>query len=232
MSRSISTRILWGYGILILLMILTIFCFVVHVTVDKLGGAEYAKLAELQNKAERVLGTAALLSNTASQPGSVEFGLRHGELMEAVQRLEEMPGRFFLPESLIKSYNELRSRFLREQTERFRDIGQIGGGDKESLQLYIEGGFSFLEELYGYGQAARAFRNRLSTILIACFSAFIAIGVGFIVFYFFFSLPGITRDYKILVSFRRSRRACRAVQPIASAQRSKDGNNSGSGSSH
>ncbi len=217
MSRSISTRIAWGYGILILLMILTVFCFVVHVAVDKLGGSESAKLAELQNKAGRVLETAALPSNTASQTSSVELGLRHGELMEALERLEEMPGRFFLPESLIKRYSELRSRFLREQTERFRDIGETVGAEKESLQLYIEGDFFFLEELHSYAQEARAFRHRLSTILIVFFSGFIAIGVGLVVFYFFFSLPGITRDYRILVSFSRALgRGAVQSQPVLS----------------
>ena len=40
MSKSILSRIVWGYGILILILILMVFSFIVSTTLDKLSSAQ------------------------------------------------------------------------------------------------------------------------------------------------------------------------------------------------
>jgi len=204
MSKSILSRIVWGYGILILILILIVFTFVVNITVDKLSNAQNLAVGNIEDAAERLMQNAAGQALTPSRENFVRLQLLHQEFTDLVGEEQLLPGSFFLPEEMSLRYGAIRTRIIEGQARIFTALEQSRGEDPAVLQEYISGGFGFIEELRNYNRAIEQFRGRLITILIIFFAALVLGGTGVVVVYFFFYLPNLTGDYKALVAFSRA----------------------------
>ncbi|MBA7569724.1 hypothetical protein ES708_11465 [subsurface metagenome] len=176
MSKSILSRIVWGYGILILILILIVFAFVVNITVDKLSSAQNLVVGNIQAAAARLIQNATGQVLAPSRENLVRLQLLHQEFTDLVGDEQLIPGRFFLPEELSLRYGAIRTRIIEEQARIFSAIEQSRGEDPEVLQKYIAGGFGFIEELRNYNRAIEQFRGRLITILIFFFAALVLVG--------------------------------------------------------
>jgi methyl-accepting chemotaxis protein len=203
MSKSILSRIVWGYGILILILILTIFAFVVDITVDKLASVQNLGIWKMHTSAAAVIQNATGQLIAPSAENLAGLTLLHRELRELVSE-QEMAGNFFLPEELALRYEQLRTRFLEDSRRIFSRIEQTGGEDGQVLRDYIQTGFGFIEGLHAYNLGAERFRGRLVTLLIFFFAALVLVGTAAVVLYFFFYLPNLTRDYRALIALSRS----------------------------
>jgi methyl-accepting chemotaxis protein len=204
MSKSILSRVVWGYGILILILILMICAFVVNITVDRLSNAQSLTNGQMFTRAEGLIQTASGQVAAPSAENFARLQLLHQELDELLGEEPEMLGSFFLPEELSLGYTDIRSRFLEESSRIFLRVQQGGGRDVQALQEYISSGFRFIEQLHDYNFQAERFRGRLVTLLIIFFAALVLAGTAVIVVYFFFYLPNLARDYKALIAFSRS----------------------------
>ncbi len=203
MRKSIVSRIIWGYGILILIAVLMVFCFLVYSTVDRLGASEAALLARVSVKAAGVLEAATTQLNNPSPENMLRLTERHKEYLDLAAEAQETPGRFFLSSEMLSSYGDLLSRILDRQTSLFQRVDRGGGEDRQALQGYIDEGFAFLEDLYDYGLQVQEFRERVSTILIVFFCVLVLVAAGIVIAYLFVYLPGLARDYKNLIAFSR-----------------------------
>ena len=204
MSKSILSRIVWGYGILILILILIVFAFVVNITVDKLSSAQNLAVGNIQAAAVRLIQNATGQVLAPSRENLVRLQFLHQEFTDLVGVEQLTPGRFFLPEELSLRYDAIRTRVIGEQARIFPAIEQSRGEDPEVLQEYIASGFGFIEELHTYNRAVEQFRGRLITILTILFAVLVLVGIGVVVVYFFFYLPNLTGDYKALIAFSRA----------------------------
>jgi methyl-accepting chemotaxis protein len=202
MSKSILSRVVWGYGILILILILMIFAFTVNITVDRFSNTLSSRIGALCSGAERLIRTANGQLVNPSAENLARLQLLHQELGELLAEEPEMPGSFFLPEELARRYSDIRSRFLGQSSGIFPGVQQ--GRDVRVLQEYIEGGFRFVGELHDFNLQVERFRGRLVTIIIVFFAALVLAGTAAVVVYFFFYLPKLSRDYKALIGFSRS----------------------------
>ena len=201
MSKSILSRIVWGYGILILILILMISAFVVNITVDKFSNAQNLMTGNVQYRAERVIQAATDQLMTPSAQNLAKLELLHRELKELLGEEPETVGSFFLPEQLSGLYTEIRSEFVGQSNGAFARVSQGGGRDLQAMQEYISGGFRFIERLNDYIYQVERFRGRLVTLLIILFAVLVLAGVAVVVVYFFFYLPNLARDYKDLIRF-------------------------------
>jgi len=204
MSKSILSRVVWGYGILILILILMVCAFVVNITVDKFSNAQSLTIGKMYTRAERLLQAASGQLAAPSAENLAKLGLLHQELGELLGAEPEMLGSYFLPEELSSGYSDIRSRFLEESNRIFLGVQQAGGRDAEALQEYIDNGFRFVGELHDYDFQVERFRGRLVTLLIVLFTVLVLAATAVVVVYFFFYLPNLAKDYKELISFSRS----------------------------
>ena len=204
MSKSILSRVVWGYGILILILILMILAFIVNITVDKFSNAQNLRIGAMHVAAERLIQTANTQMVNPSAENLARLQLLHQELDELLREEPETLGSFFLPEDLSLGYSDIRSRFLERSDGIFLRMQQGAGTDVQVLQEYIDSGFRFIGELYDYSFRVERFRGRLVTLLIVFFAALVLSGTAVIVVYFFFYLPSLAKDYKALISFSRS----------------------------
>ena len=204
MSRSILSRVVWGYGILILILILMVFAFVINITIDKLSSAQNLSVGNIQAAAQTLIRNAAGQIVDPSRENLIRLQLLHQEFMDLVGDEKAILGRFFLPEELSLRYGAIRTRFIEEQASIFSAVEQSRGEDPDLLQDYIAGGFGFIEELHTYNREVAQYRERLITILIILFAALVLGGTGVVVAYFFFYLPKLTGDYNALIAFSRA----------------------------
>ena len=204
MSKSILGRVVWGYGILILILILLISLFVVNITVDKFSNTQSLLIASVHTRAEQLIQTAAGQLASPSAETFARLELLHQELAEKLAGQPEMMGSFFLPEQLADLFADVRSQFLERGNSAFSRVRQQGGRDAEALQAYINEGFRFLEELHDYDNRVERFRGTLVTLLIILFTVLVLGATAVVVVYFFFYLPKLSQDYKALISFSRS----------------------------
>ena len=202
MSKSILSRVVWGYGILILILILMISAFIVNITMDKFSNAQSIMIGNVHAQAERLIQTATGQLVAPSAETIARLELLHQGLAEMLAEEPEMMGSFFLPEQLSFLFADVRSEFLERSDSAFSRVRQ--GGDAEALQEYINEGFRFLEELHDYNYRVERFRGRLVTLLIILFAVLVLGTTAVVVVYFFFYLPNLSRDYKALISFSRS----------------------------
>jgi methyl-accepting chemotaxis protein len=204
MSKSILSRIVWGYGILILILILIISVFVVNITVDKFSNNQNLMAGNMHIQTERLIQTAIGQLVAPSAENLARLQLLHQELNEMLSEEPEVVGSFFLPEQLSVLYMDIRSDFLQRSNSLFSRVRQEGGRDTEALQEYIDGGFRFLRVLQDYSYRVERFRGTLVTLLTILFAVLVLGATAVIVVYFFFYLPNLSRDYKALVSFSRA----------------------------
>ncbi|MBN2553874.1 MAG: hypothetical protein JXB06_13940 [Spirochaetales bacterium] len=195
MSKSILSRVVWGYGILILVLILMIFAFVVNITVDKISSTQNLIISEIQGATGEAIENAVdqLLNPSAETVARIR--LLHRELVDLLGSEQEMSGSYFLPEELSLRYVEIRSRFLAESEAMIQ---------QQAFQSYIGEGLRFIDELHSYNLQVERFRARLITLLIVLFTALVLAAAAVVIVYFFFYLPNLSRDYKTLISFSRS----------------------------
>jgi methyl-accepting chemotaxis protein len=204
MSKSILSRIVWGYGILILILILLVFAFVVNITVDKLSTAQNLSVGNIQAAAQTLIQNATGQVVKPSRENLIRLQLHHQEFMDLVGDEQVILGRFFLPEELSLRYGAIRTRVIETQASFFSSVEESRGEDLEVLQEYIAGGFGFIEELHTYSREVEQYRERLITILIILFATLVLVGTGVVIAYFFFYLPKLTGDYKALIAFSRA----------------------------
>jgi methyl-accepting chemotaxis protein len=216
MSKSIMSRVVWGYGILILILILMICVFVVNITVDKFSNAQNLMIGEVHTRAERLIQTASGQLVAPSAENLAKLQLLHQELGELLGEEPEMVGSFFLSEQLSRLFRDMRSEFLEESDRKYLRVQRSGGRDARALQDYIDSGFRFIQELDDYNFQVERFRGRLVTLLIILFAVLVLVGTAVVVIYFFFYLPKLAKDYKALISFSRSIRmgASRGEAPV------------------
>jgi methyl-accepting chemotaxis protein len=219
MSKSILSRIVWGYGILFLILILTVFAFVVNITVDKLASAQNLTIGRMQSLAGRLIQNTTAQMRSPSAEALAGLKLLHRELADLVGE-QEIVGSSFLPEDLVLDYAALRARFLERSGEAFARIEQSRGAGQGALQEYAAAGFRFMDDLGDYSLQAERFRGKLATLLMVFFAGLVVAGAAVIVLYFFFYLPNLSRDYKTLIAFSRSiRRSTIQGQPAVPANR-------------
>ena len=204
MSKSILSRVVWGYGILILVLILMIFAFVVNVTVDKISSTQNLIISQIQGATGEVIENAVdqLLNPSAETAARIQ--LLHRELADLLGSEQELSGSFFLPEELSLRYVEIRSRFLAESEATLQRVRQSQGREQQAFQGYISEGLRFIDELQSYNLQVERFRARMITLLIILFAALVLAATTVVIVYFFFYLPNLSRDYKTLISFSRS----------------------------
>jgi methyl-accepting chemotaxis protein len=214
MSKSIVSRVVWGYGILILILVLMVSVFVVSITVEKFATAQSIVSGTLDAGTERLIRTASSQLAAPSSDNLAQLRLLHQELGELLRSEAQTLSSFFLPEQLSASYTDLRSRFDDESERIFANLQRGDGRDEQVLQEYIEAGFAFLEELHEHSFQIERFRGRLVTLLIAAFTVLVLAGTAVVVIYFFFYLPNLSRDYKALINYSRSvRRGASSADP-------------------
>ena len=204
MRKSILNRVVWGYGILVLILILMISAFIVNITVDKFSYAQNLMTGNMHTSAENLIQTASAQLVAPSAENLAKLQLLHQELNELLREEPQMVGSFFLPEQLSVLYEDIRSEFLEESSRNFQRFRQGGSRDVQALQEYINGGFRFIEQLHGYNFQVERFRGRLVTLLIILFAVLVLAGTAVVVAYFFFYLPRLARDYKALIRYSRS----------------------------
>jgi methyl-accepting chemotaxis protein len=204
MSKSILSRVVWGYGILILILILMISVFVVNISVDKVSNTQNLVIGNVSTQAEQLIQTATDQLASPSAQTIAKLELLHQELAGMLTEEPETMGSFFLPEQLSFLFADIRSEFLRRSEDALSKVRQRGGKDAAALQEYTDEGFRFLRRLQDYNYQVERFRGRLVTLLIVLFAVLVLGAAAVIVIYFFFYLPGLSRDYKALVSFSRS----------------------------
>jgi len=204
MSKSIISRVVWGYGILILILILMICAFVVNITVDKFNNAQNLMIGEMNIRAQRLMQTAGDQLVDPSAEKLAKLQLLHQELGELLGEQPEIVGSFFLPEQLSRLYMDIRSEFLEESNSKFSRVQRSDGRDDRALQDYMNGVFRFIQQLHDYDFQVERFRGRLVTLLIVLFAVLVLAGTAVVVIYFFFYLPNLAKDYKALISFSRS----------------------------
>jgi methyl-accepting chemotaxis protein len=203
MRRSITGRIVWGYGLLILTIVVLICAFLVHITVAKLGTQENIALQKLYGAGGELMrqATAQLLQPSTAEAGALVAA--HRELTALAEQLPAPPGRFLLPEAVTRKYIQSRQRILSDLQSLFRSIQQSRIPDPGLLRGYIEEGYAILGQLQDYGLQAQLVRDRLSTVLIAVFCLLILGALAAVVVYFFFHLPGLSRDVSALMAYSR-----------------------------
>ena len=204
MSKSILNRVVWGYGILILILILMVCAFIVNITVDKFSNAQNLMIGNVNTRAECLIQAAGFQLVNPSAENLAKLELLHRELGELLGVEPGAAGSFFLPEQLSLRYRDIRSEFLVESNRIYSKVQQGRGRDKETLQGYIDEGFRFIGELQDYNFEVERFRGRLVTLLIILFAVLLLGATVVIVVYFFFYLPNLSRDYKALISYSRS----------------------------
>jgi methyl-accepting chemotaxis protein len=204
MSKSIISRVVWGYGILVLILILMICAFVVNITVDKFNNAHNLMIGEMNIRVQRLMQTAGDQLADPSAEKLARLQLLHQELGELLGEQPEIVGSFVLPEQLSRLYMDIRSEFLEGSDSRFSRVQRSDGMDDRALQDYMNGGFRFIQELHDYYFQVVRFRERLVTLLMVLFAVLVLAGTAVVVFYFFFYLPRLAKDYKALFSFSRS----------------------------
>lgn len=204
MNKSIISRVMWGYGILILILVLMICAFFVNLTIDRFGHTQNITTAEILDGAEQLIeiGTGQLAAPSAETMLKVQ--LFHQELVGLLQGEQEMSGGFFLPEELISRYTEIRSEFLERSSAAFVPVRQAGGADLSALREYLAVNFDFIDELQEYNLQVERFRGRLATLIVIIFAVLALAGTAVVVVYFFFYLPNLARDYRELISFSQS----------------------------
>ena len=84
MSRSILSRVVWGYGILILILILMVFAFVINITIDKLSSAQNLSVGNIQAAAQTLIRNAAGQIVDPSRENLIRLQLLHQEFMDLV----------------------------------------------------------------------------------------------------------------------------------------------------
>jgi methyl-accepting chemotaxis protein len=204
MSKSILSRVVWGYGILILILILMMSAFVVNITVDKFSNAQNLMTGNMYTRAERLIQAASDQLASPSSGNLAKLELLHLELKELLGEEPQMVGSFFLPERLSDLYTDIRSEFITQSISVFSRVRQGGGRDPTALREYIDEGFRFIDQLQDYSFQVERFRGRLVTLLIILFAILVLVGTAVVVVYFFFYLPNLARDYKALINFSRS----------------------------
>ena len=178
MSKSIISRVVWGYGILILIFILMICAFVVNITVDRFNNAQNLMIGEINIRAERLMQTAGEQLVDPSAEKLARLQLLHQELGELLEDQPEIVGSFFLPEQLSRLYLDIRSEFLEDSNSTFSRVQRSDGRDARVLQDYMSGGFRFIQELHDYDFQVERFRGRLVTLLIVLFAVLVLAGTA------------------------------------------------------
>jgi methyl-accepting chemotaxis protein len=204
MSKSILNRVVLGYGILILILILMVCAFVVNITVDKFSNSQNLMIGNINTRAERLVQAAGFQLVSPSAENLAKLELLHQELGELLGAEPGAGGGFFLPEHLSLRFRDIRAEFLLEGNRIYSNVQQGRGRDKEAMQQYIDESFRFIGALQDYSFQVERFRGRLVTLLIILFAVLVLGATVVIVVYFFFYLPNLSRDYKALISYSRS----------------------------
>ncbi len=199
MKKSILSRLVLGYGIFVVIILLLVFVFAASIVIDKIGSTERVILNDIAYKVEA-------LSFTVSRESLDALTSGHNELFEQIGQIPALPGRFFLPERFQTLYSDLRQMILTDLHSDFKELESKAlrlRQDLPELQTYLARSSGVLKKLNNYRNQAEAYRDRLMNLMIVIFCFFTLLGVAAAVMYFFYYLPDMARDFRKTLSFSR-----------------------------
>ena len=200
MKSSIISRLVLGYGIIILIVVLMVFTFAMYITIHKVGRSERVFLDDLVQKAQNLSLKTTLQISEPTQDNFISLTALHNELINRVRERTSLPDRLFLPERFYSRFSSLRQWILSDFHQYFENL-QLKYD--HALQVYIIQSSSLLKMLNDYRVETDLFRNRLLNFLIVIFCFLALVGGGTIAVYFFFYLPDMSRDYRRVLSLSR-----------------------------
>ena len=217
MRKTITSKLILGYGIFSLIIIVMMLLFIINISLDKIGRAERGILAGINLKVQALWTAAGLLPLEPSQERFASFSAQHAQLVGQVEKVPSLPGGFFLPqrfqarfaglreEVLGKLQNTYRALLLQwesaEDQEGFSAASPLPAGTRETVGGYLRSVSALQEALESYREESDQFRDHLTDLEIVFFCLLLLSAAAAATSYLFYYLPGVGRDFHKLLSF-------------------------------
>ncbi|MBA7659075.1 hypothetical protein ES703_67039 [subsurface metagenome] len=199
-KRSVISRLVVGYGIFLLTILLLVITSVVYIAVHRIGRSERLIVDSLILQVER-LSRQALLPDPDFEKNFVS---PHREFFRQIEKINFLPGRFFLPERFPERFVQIQRSILTDFQSEFKSFINTVKGNPEALRSYLAQNLNQLELLNDYRVDADIYRNQLLNMIIIIFIFFALLGAGTAAVYFFYYLPDIDRALRKTLQLGRN----------------------------
>ncbi len=224
MKKSIFSRFVLGYGILMLIVVLMVISFGLNLTIETFNYADRSQV----NHIIEVIESLAIQSGMLLHDTAMERFNRLSELQLVLITLvaPEHSKSFYLPERLHEDYREIQVEVLGPYRDAFRHIQSLAHKTDETLgpvvHRYLGSSQALIESLNEIRDRIDLAGSRLILVIGIVFAFFTLLGAVTVVVYFFFFLPEIAGDYRTVLDFSRGIDQGKITEPPVLARQRQD----------